>query len=144
MKNEKWSKLLGIFIVIFAIVIPLVVTFWSYMSLEETTSDMSMNVIGVFVSIGILFGAIKLIKRRIKMKKEIGLKVNPYLVAMPYLLPAVTSPILFTWLLFSVKSQIDTLAYVMAIISICGVIAFILKLFQLHFDLKIASSQQTT
>ena len=68
-----------------------------------------MNVIGVlFVSIGILFGAIKLIKRRIKMKKEIGLKVNPYLVAMPYLLPAVTSPIIFTWLLFSIKSQIDT------------------------------------
>ena len=143
MTNEKWSKLLGIFVIVFAIVIPLIITFWSYMSLEETTSNMSMNVIGVFVSIGILFGAIKLIKRRIKMKKEIGLKVNPYLVAMPYLLPAVTSPIIFTWLLFAIKSQIDTLAYVMVIISICGVIAFALKLFQLHFDLKIASSQTT-
>ena len=143
MTNEKWSKLLGTFVIVFAIVIPLIITFWSYMSLEETTSNMSMNVIGVFVSIGILFGAIKLIKRRIKMKKEIGLKVNPYLVAMPYLLPAVTSPIIFTWLLFSIKSQIDTLAYVMVVISICGVIAFALKLFQLHFDLKIANSQTT-
>ncbi|MDD3086218.1 MAG: hypothetical protein PHD80_03935 [Candidatus ainarchaeum sp.] len=144
MTNAKWSKLIGVFVVVFAIIIPLATTFLSYISLEETTSAMSMNIIGVFVAIGVLIGAIKLIKKRIKMKKEIGLIVNPYLVSMPYLLPAVISPLLFTWLIWAIKAEINTLANVMVIISICAIIAFVLKLIQLHFDLKIVAENNTT
>ena len=109
MTNEKWSKLLGAFCYRVRYRYSAYYTFWSYMSLEETTSNMSMNVIGVFVSIGILFGAIKLIKRRIKMKKEIGLKVNPYFLLLCLIFcQQLHRLIIFTWLLFSIKSQIDT------------------------------------
>lgn len=142
MTNIKKSKIVGYVIAAFSIIIPLIITFLAYMSSKNTDSHMSMNLIGVFIGVGILFGAIKLIKRRIKIKKEIAeslgkpSNVSPYLIAMPYIITVPISMVLFTWFLWSIKSQIDTLLYVMVLIAICQFIAFGLKILQIHFDIK--------
>jgi hypothetical protein len=136
MTNLKWSKTIGALIVIFSLGIPLFVVFMMYMSLDETTSNVSMNILGVFVSIGLLLAFVRLIKRRIKIKKETGLPVSKYLITLQYALPPFVSTVLVTWFLYAVKGEIETLYIVMFIIAICEGIAFALKFLQMYFDIK--------
>ena len=137
MTNKTKSKILGITIVLFAVFIPLFVIFTYYVSLETTTSNMTIGIIGIFLAVGVLFGAIKLIKKRIRFKKEAGLKVSPYVILLSDSLLGVIGVILFTLFLNSIQGSIDTLVYVMIIISVCEVVAFGLKFWQLHFDIKV-------
>lgn len=121
----------------FAIFVPLFVIFTYYVSLETTTSTMTISIIGIFLAVGVFFGFIKLLKRRIKIKEKMGFKVSPYLILISVSLMPVIGVILFTLFLKSIQGSIDTLVYVMKIISICEVIAFGLKFWQLHFDIKV-------
>lgn len=136
MTNKTKSKILGIVILLFVAIIPLFVIFTYYISLETTTSNMKASVIGIFLAVGVLIAVVKLIKRRIRVKKEIGLKVSPYVILLSNSLLGVIGVILFTLFLKSIQGSIGTLVYVMFIISVCEVIAFGLKFWQLHFDIK--------
>jgi len=138
------SKLLGIAVLVFAIVIPLFVVFTYYVSLETTTSDMTLGIIGIFVIVGIFFGFIRLIKRRIKLKQELGLKVSPYVILLSHTLLGLIGIICFTIFLNVIQDEISTLVTVMSIISGCVVVAFGLKFWQLRFDLKVVAEESTT
>jgi hypothetical protein len=143
MTNETRSKLLGIAVLIFAIFVPLFVVFTYYVTLETTTSDMTLGIIGIFIAIGIFFGLVKLIKRRIKIKVELGLKVSPYVILLSHTLMGLVGIICFTLFLNAIQGEIDTLVYVMKIITLCEVVAFGLKFWQLHFDLKVVEDTPT-
>jgi hypothetical protein len=143
MTNETRSKLLGIAVLLFAIIVPLFIVFTYYVSLEETTSHMTIGIIGIFVVIGIFFGLVKLIKRRIKLKTELKLKVSPYVILLSHTLMGLIGIICFTIFLNVIKGEIVTLVTVMTIISTCEVVAFGLKFWQLRFDLKVVAEEPT-
>ena len=138
------SKLLGIAVLVFAIVIPLFVVFTYYVTLETTTSTMTLGIIGIFIAIVIFFGLVKLIKRRIKIKVELGLKVSPYVILLSHTLMGVIGIICFTLFLNAIQGEIDTLVYVMKIITVCEVVAFGFKFWQLHFDIKEIATETTS
>jgi TRAP-type C4-dicarboxylate transport system permease large subunit len=144
MTNSTKSKIVGLFIGLFAIVLPLIIVFSMYMSLETTTSTMAINIIGVFLLLGIALGSLKLFKRRIKLRKEMGFIVSPYYIAFSYGYMSVVGAGLFTWFLFSVRDDVDKLAIVMALITICQVFAFALKFVQVYFDKKVLAEQTQT
>jgi TRAP-type C4-dicarboxylate transport system permease large subunit len=144
MTNSTKSKIVGLFIGLFAIVLPLIIVFSMYMSLETTTSTMAINIIGVFLLLGIALGSLKLFKRRIKLRKEMGFIVSPYYIAFSFGYMSVVGAGLFTWFLFSVRDDVDKLAIVMALITICQAFAFALKFVQVYFDKKVLAEQTQT
>lgn len=139
MTAKKSSAILEICFWIFAILVPVVITFLFYMSLETTTSDMSLNIIGVFVVLGIVLGALKLVKKRIKTRKDNGFEVSAYLTVAITNLPWLAGTILTTWFFFAIKGEITKLAIVMVLISISEAVAYGLSLWQVHFDKKITA-----
>jgi len=142
MTPKKWSLLLGALIVAIGYAIPLFFIFSMYVSLETTTSAMSMQLVGVFASIFLVLGLLKWIKKRILIKRELGFSINPYVAILPHILPQLSGVLIFTWFLSVVKGEIQTLFNLMLIWSVCALLAFILKLVQLHFD-KLANTPPT-
>ena len=133
--------LLGALIVAIGYAIPLFFIFSMYVSLETTTSAMSIQLVGVFASIFLVLGLLKWIKKRILIKRELGFTINPYVAILPHILPQLSGVLIFTWFLSVVKGEIQTLFNLMLIWSVCALIAFVLKLVQLHFD-KLANTPQ--
>jgi len=123
MTNTTKSKILGIAIIIVAIIIPLFVVFTYYVSLETTTSNMTLGIAGIFLVLFIFFGLIKLIKERIKLKQELELKVSPYVILLSHTLFGLIGIICFTIFLNVIQGEIDALVIVMIIISIFKVLA---------------------
>ena len=135
MTPKKWSIAFGVLVAVIGYVIPLFFIFSMYVSLETTTSEMTMNIIGVFAMLGVVLGLVKLIKHRIKIRRELGFVVSPYVILLSYSMSAVSGIMLFTWFLSVVRGEIETLYHLMIIWSVCAVIAFVLKFVQLHFDI---------
>ena len=131
--------LLGALIVAIGYAIPLFFIFSMYVSLETTTSAMSIQLVGVFASIFLVLGLLKWIKKRILIKRELGFTINPYVAILPHILPQLSGVLIFTWFLSVVKGEIQTLFNLMLIWSVCALLAFVLKLVQLHFD-KLANT----
>lgn len=139
MTAKKSSAILEICFWIFAILIPLVITFLFYMSLETTTSNMALNIIGVFVVLGIVLGSLKLVKKRIKTRKDNGFPVSQYLTVAIANLPWFAGTVLATWFFFAIKDEITRLSTVMVLISISEAVALGLSLWQVHFDKQITA-----
>lgn len=135
MTPKKWSNVFGALIVVIGFVIPLFFIFSMYMSLETTTTKMALGIIGVFATVGIIFGLLKWLKKRIKIRQELGFKVSPYVILASHTFGSVSGVIVFTWFLSVVKGEIDTLFRLMIIWSVCAFLAFILKFVQVHFDI---------
>lgn len=139
MTAKKSSAILEACFWLFAIAVPLLVTFLFYMSLETTTSNMSLNIIGVFVVLGIVLGALKLVKKRMKTRKDNGFPVSKYLSTAIANLPWLAGTVLATWFFFAIKDEITKLSTVMVIISISEAVAFGLSIWQVHFDKQITA-----
>jgi hypothetical protein len=134
MTARTWSRIFDVLIVVVAFGIPLFTIFMMYVSMEETTSEMTISIVGVFLLLGVVFGIVKWLKRRITTRKEMGFRVSPYTIAIARNLGGVMSVVLFTLFLDAVKGEVATLVYVMIIWSVCALVSFILKLVQVHFD----------
>lgn len=134
MTAKKSSTILEILFWFFAIIVPIAITLVMYMESETTTSTMSANILGIVVIIGIVLGALTIFKKRIKAKKENGFHVSPYIIAVLNSIPWLMGTILFTWFLWTIKGEINTLAIAMVLISISEIIAFVLGIWQVHFD----------
>jgi len=143
MTNKKWSYLFGILIFLFTFIIPLAIVFLMYMSLDSTDSNVSMNIIGVFICVGLLFGFIKLIDRDCVRRDKLHRNPVVWLINLKYWLPPLAGTVLFTWFIYAVKGEIQTLWIVMFITSICEFIAFVLKWPKEHFDRLIESPPPT-
>jgi len=141
MTSKKWSNLFGALVAVFTIAIPLAVVFGVYMSLETTTASKGLSILGVFLAIGILVGAVKLMKNRIKVKKEMGFEVSPYFVLTMHSLTPLISPALLTWFLWTIEDDVRQLKVVMFAISVCALIAFVLKFVQVRFDILVLREQ---
>ena len=134
MTARTWSRIFDVLIVVVAFGIPLFTIFMMYVSMEETTSEMTISIVGVFLLLGVVFGIVKWLKRRITTRKEMGFNVSPYTIAIARNFGSVMSVVLFTTFLNTVKGEVETLVYVMIIWSVCALVSFILKLVQVHFD----------
>lgn len=142
MTNKHWSQLFGFFVILFAIVIPLIIVLTTYVTLETTTKEMTISVLGLVLLTAIFFGLMKLMKKRIKQRKEMGFKVSPYFILASNNTFGLVGVILFTAFLNAVKGEINTLWTVMVVITISEAIAYILKYVQVHFDIKDLAEQQ--
>lgn len=142
MTNKSWSQLFGAFVILFSFVIPLAVTLVTYVSLETTTTKGTMSVIGVVIAVSLLFGLIKLGKKRIAQRKDMGFTVSPYIILALNNTFGLVGVILVAVFLNVVKGEIETLWTVMVIIALCETVAYILKFVQTHFDIKTLAEQQ--
>lgn len=143
MTNEKWSKLFGFLVITFSFLIPLFVIVTTYISLDTTTSYITIKIIGILLLLGVFFGIVKFIKKRIAVRKEMGLKVSAYTIMFSHYFMGLVGIILFTAFIYVTKAEIQTLWVVMFITSICQIISFILKIIQTHFDIKVIAEQNT-
>ena len=134
MTAKKSSMILEILFWCFAIIVPIAITLVMYMESDTTTSTMSANILGIVVIIGIVLGALTIFKKRIKAKKDNGFHVSAYLITVLNSIPWLMGTIMFTWFLWTIKGEINTLAIAMVLISISEFIAFALGIWQVHFD----------
>lgn len=139
MTNKNWSILFGVLVIVFSFVIPLIVVLTTYVSLETTTSEMTMSILGIVLATSLFFGLIKLLKKRIAQRKEMGFTVSPYIILAANNTLGLIGTFLFTLFIYTVKGEIQTLWVVMVVITICETIAYILKYVQTHFDIKTLS-----
>jgi Ca2+/Na+ antiporter len=137
MSNSLKSKIIGIFIIVFAFGIPAFVTFSTYVTMEETTQKMSANIIGVFLFTAIFTGLIRWLKKRARTKIDSNLHVSPYYMTF---LNNTFSLILvggFTWFIYTIQSEIDVFLKLMIVVVACEIVAYGLKFWQTHFDILI-------
>jgi len=141
MTNKNWSNLIGSIIVIFSFVIPVVLTLLTYASLETTTTKTTINLLGLIILVTLSFALIKLIKKRIKQRQEMGFKVSPYIILASNNTFGIIGTILLLMFINAVKGEINTLYTVLMFITLSEVVAYFLKYLQTYFDIKDLAEQ---
>jgi uncharacterized membrane protein len=141
MKNATKSKIVGAFVILFSFIAPVVVTLMVYTTLETTTSEMTINTIGIVISVFLAFGLIKFVKKRIKQRQEMGFKVSPYIILASNNTFGIIGIILLTMFINAVKGEIQTLWVVLMVITLCEIVAYLLKYLQTYFDIKDLAEQ---
>ena len=138
MTNNMKSKLTGIAILIFAFILPAFITFTTYATLEtENSTKITVNFIGIIVILFLALGMFKWQKKRVRNKVDGGLKVSPYWVLFLNNTFGLVLLSLFTWFIFSIKSEIDVFSKLLIVIIVCEIVAYGLKYLQTHFDILV-------
>ncbi len=141
MTSKTWSTIFGWLVFLFLFLIPVAITVSVYTTLETTTSQGTIRIIGILIIISLLFGAVRWGKKRIKERIEMGFKVSPYIIFAVNHTFGVIGLSLFTGFIYSVKGEIETLWTVLLFVTISEFIAYILGYIQIHFDKKVLEEE---
>jgi len=133
--NKTSIAVLGVAHTGFAFAVPLAITFTTYFTVETATA-VSGRLLGVVIAIITAFAWAGSIKKKIKLRREQGFAPQPYSVLFANSVMPLTAIIGITTLLFKLQGEISELANVMAVISASEVVAFGMKNWQTHFEIK--------
>lgn len=136
MKNFTKVRLLGLFINLFTFIIPIVVVITTYFKITDSPRVL-WNFVGIILLAIILLSWFRSAKKKIEIRRKQGFYNSPYKILIVYKAMPLVFLVLFTWFLGSVGTDIETLFYVMLVITVSVFIGFGFNLLQVKYDKKL-------
>lgn len=136
MKNFTKVRLLGLLINLFTFIVPIVVVITTYFKITDSPRVL-WNFVGIILLAIILLSWFRSAKKKIEIRRKQGFYNSPYKILIVYKAMPLVFLVLFTWFLGSVGTDIETLFYVMLVITVSVFIGFGFNLLQVRYDKKL-------
>lgn len=136
MRNFTKVRLLGLLINLFTFIVPIVVVITTYFKITDSPKVL-WNFVGIILLSIILLAWFRSAKKKIEIRRKQGFYNSPYKILIVYKAMPLVFLVLFTWFLGSVGTDIETLFYVMLVITVSVFIGFGFNLIQVRYDKKL-------
>jgi len=135
-KNYKKVRLLGLFINLFTFIVLILAVITTYFKITVSPKVL-WNFVGIILLSIILLSWFRSAKKKIEIRRKQGFYNSPYKILIVYKAMPLVFLVLFTWFLGSVGTDIETLFYVMIVITVSVFIGFGFNLLQVRYDKKL-------